>query len=110
MRGVTRKELMERFARLQSMTTIGRLRYYTWEFMDTPQVSTFPRLGQAVSMLILVTITVSVITFIVASTPTGGCRWRAGMRVCPDSGGERLGNEPAMAALEMACVMIFSVE
>ena len=71
---MTRKELLERFHKLQSMSTWSRLRYYTWEFMDTPQVSAFPHLGQGVSTLILVTIAISVTTFIIASVPTGGAR------------------------------------
>ena len=103
--------LRVRQEKLLAMTPLQRLRIYTWELFDNPNESPTPRLANTIILTILFTILVSVITFLVSSLPRGGCSYDdMGARVCPTAHGERLQTEKSIEGLEMACVMIFSLE
>ncbi len=103
--------LRVRQEKLLAMTPLQRLRIYTWELFDNPNESPTPRLANTIMWTILFTILVSVITFLMSSLPRGGCTYDdMGERVCPKAHGERLQTEKSIEGLEMACVMIFSLE
>jgi len=98
---------------------LWRLRAYL--VLEDPSSS---QAAKGVSLFILMTITVSIVNFMIASVPWDGCNyeepanWEAlgaydWTRKCAEGGpqaGERLSERKSIQAVEMACIFIFTAE
>ena len=92
-----------------------------WDTFEDPTSS---RTARFVSIGVLVTIGVSVVSFVVGTAPDRRCTWEGSLdptdlfaqrprtRICPkgSEGRLRLGERPAMQHVESACVAIFTLE
>lgn len=107
--------------RTAGFSKADKVRFALWQAFEEPESS---RVAHYVSVFIMLTIAVSIGSFLASSWPRGGCDWNQGSRTCPgasphngatrgpgaNGAGERVGDLPAMKLLESICVWIFSAE
>jgi len=99
----------------EGLTPFQNWRLHMYQLLEDPTSS---RAAKAVSVFILLTITISIVNFMVASCPWDFCDYTddgTATKICAvptDSrvGGERLSSESAIQNIEMVCIFIFTVE